>query len=136
MSEQESILIGTPVNVTVFVVDYKYTKPARKHKSPKSARPDEDTVENRIVITSSDPTGRDVFDITKRLVLGANPYEGADFRIVTQQRMVDAMGLAQVTSWEKLDGKAPVLGVPVESDEDGDPEDGEDGEEPPVSNLN
>ena len=136
MSEQESILIGTPANVTVFIVDYKYTKPPRQQKLPRSARAKDDSVENRTFIISSDPSGRDVFDIVQRLVLGPNPYEGSDFRVITQQRMLDAMGLAQVTSGEKLDGKAPVLGVPVEPEDDSDPEDGEGEGEPPVSNLN
>lgn len=127
MSEQESILIGTPANVTVFIVDYKYTKPPRQQKLPRSAKAEDDTVENRTFIISSDPSGRDVFDIVQRLVLGPKPYEGSDFRVITQQRMLDAMGLAQVTSWEKLDGNAPVLGVPVEPDNDDANEDEEEG---------
>lgn len=132
MNETDSVLLGTPVTVTVFVVDYQYIKPQRKHKLPKTAKVEEEKVQNRLIVTSGDPSGRDVFEIAKRCVLGAKPYEGSDFRVLMQQRMVDAMGLAMVTSWAKLDGQAPAeVGVEIGK---GEPSD--EGGVPPVSSLN
>jgi hypothetical protein len=107
MNENNVALVGTPVNLTIFVVDYEYSKPPRKEKLPRSAKREAEKVKNRVIVTSGDPTGEDVFKIARWLVLGSNPYEGNDFRILNQQRMVDAMGLASVTSWDKLSGHAP-----------------------------
>lgn len=138
MSEQNPILLGTPVNVTVFIVDYQFTKAPRKSKLPKAAKAEEEKVQNRAVVCSGDPSGRDVFDIVQRLVLGAKPYDGSDFRVLNQQRVFDAQGLAIATSWDKLDGAAPLVpGAEVvdESEDDEEDGDGEDGS-PPVSNLN
>ena len=127
----------TPASCTVFVIDYSFFKPPRKEKVPSAAKREDDKVQNRIVITSADPSGADVYQICRRLVLGEVPYDGSDFRILSCNRMVDAMGLVQVTTWDKLDGKAPeVLGVEIqtEDDDEGEPEEG--GSIPPAANLN
>jgi hypothetical protein len=128
---EKTPLIGTPVNLTVFRVDYEFKKAPRKEKLPKAAKPELDKVgPNTMFIASSDPSGQDVFSIAQRLVLGPNPYEGSDFRLLQQQRALDVMGLASVTSWDKIDGKASDGGeVPTgevgenETDEDSSPPD-------------
>src|SRR6478752_4687525 len=107
MNENNTPLIGTPVNVTVFMVTYEYSKPKREAKVPRSAKSEIDKVRNQVPIVSGDASGADIFPITRRLVLGPNPYAGNDFRILASQRVVDAMGLATATTWDKLDGQAP-----------------------------
>lgn len=134
MSEQ-TVLLGTPVNVTVFQVHYEYKKPPRTEKLPRSASKENDVVVNQIVLTTGDASGRDIFDIAKRMVLGPDPYDGNDFRILQFHRVVDAMGLATVTSWEKLDGKATeVPGVLAKNEDDEEDDGGE--QSPPGSELN
>jgi hypothetical protein len=133
MDENKTPLIGTPVSVTLFIVDYQYTKSPRKDKLPKSSKKEDDVVKNTAVISTGDPTGQDVYGIAKRVVLGAVPYDGNDFRVLRVQRAFDAIGLAQVTSWEKIDGQAPEeAGVAVGDDE----EDSGDGSEGSDQSLN
>src|SRR6478609_6609333 len=103
MNENNDALIGTPVNLTVFSVVYEYSKPPRVEKVPKSAKKEIDKVQNRAIVSSSDPSGRDLFLITQRLVLGTKLYDGHDFKVLAYQRMFDVMGLATVTTWDKLD---------------------------------
>jgi len=136
MNENNIMLIGTPVNVTAFAVVYQYTKAPRIEKNKRTAKADDDKVVNEVVVVTGDPSGRDIFDIAQRLVLGPNPYKESDFRVIQQRRVFDAMGLASVTTWDKLDGQAPETpGVVVDNDDE---EDGpnDDGSIPPVSNLN
>jgi len=131
MNENITPLLGTPVNVTVFMVTYEYKKPKRKSKLPGSAKKDDDVVQNRVPIVSGDPSGADAYSITKRLVLGVSPYEGHDFRVLFLQRLVDAMGLATPTTWDKLDGQAPVNAeIPTVLDDD---DEGESGSDPTLN---
>lgn len=137
MSENKTPLIGTPANVTVFAVDYEYQKPGRKNKLPKSAKKEDDSVKNTAVIITGDPSGEDLYGITRRVVLGADPYEGSDFRILIARRVCDAMGLAQVTTWAKIDGKATEAVGEIATDDEEDDDDGTDGGSmPPGAELN
>lgn len=140
MNENDTPLIGTPVSLTVFVVDYVYTKPPRKAKLPKSAgkAKDSEKVANTVVVTTGDPTGQDIFLIAKRLVLGPNPYEESDFKLLKVQRAFEAAGLAQVTSWEKISGSASENGNLITEESEGGEGDGSDnsGSIPPGADLN
>lgn len=123
--------------MTVFIVDYIFTKPPRTQKLPSAAKKEDEKVSNRIILTSSNPSGEDCYEIARRLVLGPNPYAGSDFRVLSCQRMVDSMGLVGVTTWEKLDGKAPEnVGVTVVDDDEDDEGGGEGSIPPPAAALN
>lgn len=136
MSEKK-LFESTPASCTVFHVQYQFRKPARTDKVPGAAKREDDKVSNGIVITSGDPSGRDVYDITRRLVLGETPYVGNDFRVLQCAKMVDAMGLVQVTTWDKLDGSAPeVLGVEIQTADSKDDDDSGGGSVPPAANMN
>lgn len=132
---EKTPLIGTPVNLTVFRVDYEYKKAPRVAKLPKSAKKEQEKVgPNTLFVCSSDPSGQDVYEIVKRRVLGPTPYEGHDFRLLQQQRALDVSGTATVTSWELLDGNATES--PVNTEEESEEEEGDGGGDPPVSSLN
>ncbi len=128
---------GTPANLTVWICDFSFNKPARKEKIPGSAAKEIDKVMNRIIISTSDPSGDDCYRVARRLVLGEFPYEGSDFRMLSCQRMVEVMGVVGVTTWDKLDGKAPLTpGVAVVAEEDPEDDDKEGGSVPPNAALN
>lgn len=120
---------GTPATCTVWVAQYCFTKPARKVKVPGSAKKEDDKVFNSVVISSSDPSGKDCYDIARHLVLGPVPYDGSDFRLLVCTRQCEVMGFVGVTTTEKLAGKAPqTMGEP-EKDPEPDPDDGEGGDD-------
>lgn len=128
---------GTPANLTVWQCDYSFQKPPRAGKLPSSAKKENDKVENRVIIASSDPSGKDCFEIARRLVLGANPYTGSDFRLLVCVRMLEVMGLVGVTTWDKLEGKAPEkIGVETEPESDSNDDGNEGGSVPPSAALN
>lgn len=132
-------MLGTPVNCTIFVCVYSFKKPARKSKVPGAAKKEDDLVSNRIIIVAGNPTGEDCFHIVRRLVLGEIPYPGSDFKLISCDRMNDAMGLAGITTWEKLDGKAPQEpGFVVNNGEESEADEGDDegGSVPPAAALN
>lgn len=129
--------VSTPASATVFVITYTFIKPPRAGKVPSSVKREIDKVQNEVVILTSDPSGEENYRVAKRLVLGENPYEGNDFRVLVSRRICDAMGVVCVTDWKSLDGKAPEeSGVIVESDDDGGEGENDGGSQPPPAMTN
>lgn len=129
-------MIGNPASATVWAVTYSFKKPPRKSKMPKSVKKEDETVSNQVVITTADPTGADIYHVACRIVLGEIPHDGHDFRILQSQKVADVMGLALVSTWEKLDGKAPENSGIIIDDEFDEVDGDEGGSIPPAANLN
>ena len=131
--------LGSPVSLTVWLVTYCFDKPARKGKLPKSVKQDDEKVHNQVVISTADPSGGDNYKVAKFVVLGEQPFEGNNFRVLHYQRMADAMGFAQLEPLEKIAGAAPENTGAQGAEMKDDPEDEDDdggGSLPPAANLN
>lgn len=77
----------TQVSATVWNVWFRHT--------PLEPKPGSDELTNgHAAIVTSDPTGRDLYDVTERVVLGERAGNGLGFTIVRAERCCDARGTA------------------------------------------
>lgn len=123
-------MLGTPASCTLWMYMVEYNKPKATGKLPKSAPKETPTILTKVVGCTADPTGENNFSVARLLVLGETPYEGNNFRLLSADRMFDAMGFVQTESLDKIAGMAPekpgnvLIAEEQETDEAEEPDDG------------
>lgn len=102
-------MIGTRISATVWQVSYRFKpkpEPERRvllaGEPPKPPKPPA-YIQNVATVLTADPSGGDLADVTRLVVLGPTPHEGHDFAMVGVARVADAMGLATVDGTERQD---------------------------------
>lgn len=81
--------IGTPIRGTLFYVEWSYRTLTGAADSPESMKRGEQYV------VSADPSGGDLYEVTRTAVLGSDPRtEARDFSLVHSKRCCEIRGRA------------------------------------------
>lgn len=83
-------MIGQRVTGTIWVVSWRYMAPvdgATAHTAP---------VQGRQIVITADPSGADLLEVTKMVILGAKAVPEHEFTILISERSADIAGLAQL----------------------------------------
>jgi hypothetical protein len=105
--EGNSLVIGRPVQCTLWQVDYRYLnanheprpEPTGPHTRALIAQspPDSPYVHGKLFVVTADPSGADLCQIAERAVRASGALGVTDFAILTAHRMADTLrGFAQV----------------------------------------
>lgn len=127
--ESESAF-GTPISATLWIVFYQFQPPRQSADMPQAHRKKQDPIQGQMVIASADPIGANVFNLAKFMLFGSNPYEGNEFRILRADKGADVIGFAKKEHIDKVAGA--VKPIPQEQ-APGDPDPGDEGNEPQES---
>jgi hypothetical protein len=116
-------VIGAPVNCTLWQVTYRHrdiAPPSRLVRLGLDEAKPPGHLDGQTLVMTADPTGADLCDVTRRVVLGAKATPEHEFMLTHVHRIGDAKGLAQLeqsdAGWRGPYAQlVPAAGGPVEA---------------------